>query len=680
MAIDVAAFAIAPEAVALKVSSADLPGLLTKRLVVPDGAAALVRDEDGREELLRAGAEATGRFGALIVKDREFAIPFQVQGLPTKEGVETTAGVEIVVAVPPRAIQLREFRDAILEGRERADIGDLRCYLLPSVRAALALFVSTRTAEELASEDPRPELERRLREELKAPCFAAGLDLRDVRHPSFFSEEYERRRRAALEARAREEELAARERLQQYAARLERNEMLKQHEIEEFARVLQYQGVLKELSLKNDVDRRRKEEDLRKFEALHAKLGNDDVKALIFLLEDERLKAELIQRLIERDMTEDQLRARRAEEIERRLEERMNEFSRKMAAIVGACEAKLADRGMRTRRVLGALGKQILAFDPATNVRREAAKEVYDHERGGLGYLRSVRVIVTRDGRFVAAGAQRGVYLTREGSFGREGVAGEGGAPSPADRSRDVRELRFPRDPSGQGGVNAIAYFDGHIYATHSELGVFRWDTFMLARPEPLFESVTRGNESTRGAVTTADGKLYFASGDSVWRADLLRPTNEVARFRGADEAITTFVLSRDELFAGTRAGRIVRWSLSDPGSPRELNVRKAEPIYMLKVAELHGDPHLLIGAKEHGLTAVSLEDGRAFDYRAHDQIRWVDGASDYVFGVSRGGYAIHVFEAARLEGEAFTIRVPDKIQDIAVQKEPIARGGAAAA
>ena len=38
MAIDIAGFAATPEAVALKLDSASLPGLLSKRMVVPPGA------------------------------------------------------------------------------------------------------------------------------------------------------------------------------------------------------------------------------------------------------------------------------------------------------------------------------------------------------------------------------------------------------------------------------------------------------------------------------------------------------------------------------------------------------------------------------------------------------------------------------------------------------------------
>ena len=267
-----------------------------------------------------------------------------------------------------------------------------------------------------------------------------------------------------------------------------------------------------------------------------------------------------------------------------------------------------------------------------------------------------MRIASTRGGQTVLIGAQGGVYLVPEGRSVSEG-----------------RELRFPVRPRGQGGVNAAAYFDGYIYATHSELGVYRWDWDDLLEPERLYADVTGRHESTRGATISAAGHLYFASGPNVYQADLAHPDARVTTFRGvSDSSVTAFVLSKNELYAGTRAGRVLRWSLSDPGSPRELSVRKANPIYMLRMAELDGQPHLLVGAKEHGVTAVSVEDGRALDFRASDQIRWVDGATDMIYGVTRSGYAVHVWDTNRLQQVLFTIHLVDRVQDIFVAKEPV--------
>jgi hypothetical protein len=648
--LDIQGFAAAADAVALKLDGARLPGLLRRALVVPARCVAFVRDGDGSEAVLRAGAEQAPPFTGVLVKEGDVAVPIQLAGLATKEGHAATAGVELVLAASPRAIELKELLGTLLADRERVDTADLRAYLLPPVRAALALFVGGHTAEEIATLDLRAGVEARVREELKPAIFSAGLDLRDVRHPSFFCEAFEGRRKAEAEAREQEDELRRGERLQELRAQLEKNEVLKKKEVDELAKVLQYEGVLKELSLKNELDKKRKHDEIQKFEALYQRLGNDDAKALVFMLEDERLKADLIKSIAERGMTEEQIRARRSSEVERKLEARLDELQKKLGELSGQRATRIAENGTRTRRVLGCYAKTVVSYDPASH-RREAPKEVYDLERGGLGFVRSARVVVTRDGYTVLAGAQRGVYVVRE-----------------AD-PKVPRELKFPREPQGQGGVNAAAYFDGHVYATHSELGLFRWDMY-LGAPEQLYSVITGRHDSTRGALVTADGKLFFASGPDVFRADLVKPDADVLAFRGGEDSITAFAATRDEVLAGTKGGRVLRWSLSDPGSPRELSVRKAEPIYMLKVAELAGEDHVLIGAKDHGVTAISLGDGRSFDFRARDQIRWVDGASDFVFGVSRGGYSIHVWEAGRLDGEAFEVRTPDRLQDLFVHKE----------
>ncbi len=659
--IDPSAFAADAEALALKVRPEVHPGLLGRYLAVPGGSVAFVRDADGAEDLLRGPAEKSGDLHGVLAKEGEREVSFQVDALPTKDGIQATAGVGVVLRMPAKAIGLRAFEQALLakdgDGRDRVTIADLRVYLLPAVRDGLALFVASRTADELYGQDPRPALWEGLKEQLKALTFEAGLDLLDVRHPSFYSEDFEARRERERRAKAEADELKAREQLESLQAQLERGKLLKKREVEELAQVLRAQGVLKELELKKEVDQKRKEEQLRRVEELAQKLGNDSTKALIFLLEDERAKAELIQQLIERDMTEGQLKAKRAGDVERRLEERIQELSAKLSTITKERQEKELRGGTRTRRIYGALGKQVHAFDPTTNVRRDAPKEVYDFAAGPLGYLRSVRTAVTaRDGAIVIGGAQRGVYVTKEGD-----VEGNG-----------RRELVFPREPAGQGGVNAAAYFDGHIYATHSEIGLFRWDLDGIGRGEPLFAHVTGGHDSTRGVTILPDGKLFFASGPDLFRSDLVRPEDQPTTFRGLDESITAFVVTREEVFGGTKAGRILRWSMSDPGSPREQTVRKSEPIFMLRIAEIGGAPHLVVGAKEHGLTAVSLEDGRAVDYRGKDQIRWVDGASDYVYGVSRGGYAIHVWEAGRLDAEAFVLRVSDRLQDLWVRKEAL--------
>ena len=58
-------------------------------------------------------------------------------------------------------------------------------------------------------------------------------------------------------------------------------------------------------------------------------------------------------------------------------------------------------------------------------------------------------------------------------------------------------------------------------------------------------------------------------------------------------------------------------------------------------------------------------------EYQAPEEIRWVDGAADYVYGVSRSGYKVFCWDAQRQSEPKLTLRASDKVQDIFVVKMP---------
>ena len=58
----------------------------------------------------------------------------------------------------------------------------------------------------------------------------------------------------------------------------------------------------------------------------------------------------------------------------------------------------------------------------------------------------------------------------------------------------------------------------------------------------------------------------------------------------------------------------------------------------------------------------------------AREEVRWVDAASDYVYGVSRAGYKVFVWHPRKQAEPSLTIRVADKIQDIWVVRERAAK------
>jgi hypothetical protein len=401
----------------------------------------------------------------------------------------------------------------------------------------------------------------------------------------------------------------------------------------------------------HEVDQKRKEMRLKRYEEIRTKVGEDDLKALVMMLDDDGQRAALIRELIEKDMTPEQKGALKLSEMEQKLEDRLKEFQLKVSSFTGA-ELGRDDEDPVTRRVLCVIGKRVLTFDPSTNLHPEVPKEVYDTEDGKLGYLRSVRGQKLTEGgaESVLAGAQRGVYR----------IDGE-----------KRTEYVFPTEPEGKGGANAVAYFDGRLFATHSELGLIEWPVDGGAtKGRFLCKEETQSQTSTRGALMGSDGRLYFSTGNDIYALDVATGADKPVRFKGSDDSITSFCLVQKQLVAGNKNGRIYCWDLDDPGSPSEFPVKKSNPIYMIRPARIAGQLFYVIGSKDYTVTAAAPDKDVYREYHAREEIRWVDAAADFVTGVSRSGFKLFCWDTHKQGEPTLTIRVSDKVQDLFVVKE----------
>ena len=120
---------------------------------------------------------------------------------------------------------------------------------------------------------------------------------------------------------------------------------------------------------------------------------------------------------------------------------------------------------------------------------------------------------------------------------------------------------------------------------------------------------------------------------------------------------------------AGNRAGKIYRWAIDDPNSPEAFSVMKKNPIFMLRHAQIAGQGFFIIGSKDYTVTAAEPRKDLYREYQAREEVRWVDAAADFVFGVSRSGYKVCCWDAHRQTEPKLTIRVSDKVQDLFVVK-----------
>jgi hypothetical protein len=627
MSADIQAFMEASESIAMKFDSKELPGLLSKELVVPSGAVALI-NQDRKDKCLQEKGKAQGSFSAIVVKTKNLKLSFEISGLKSEDDIKFRVSLAVVIQARTVELDLLQLRTSLISSRKTLLQSDIHSYFKPAIETALKLFCVSRPAQNLTKDDQRIAVYQHLRQDLQKTLLETGFDLKDVRHPNFESQQYDSLRQQKIEGKAKEEALVNEKRL----------EMLRKE--------LDKEVILKDLEAQGEIERRKKAVRVEHYEEIRERMGEDDLKAMVMLLDDDNKRAALIKELIEKDMSPEQRGNIKLGEIEGRLETRLREFQSQMASLTGAVLEAQANDPV-TKRILAVVGKRVLSFDPSTNLHPEVPKEVYDTSNGQLGYLRSVRHQLHNGKDLIMIGAQRGVYKLLDG---------------------EQSEYLFPNCPEGKGGANSVSCFDERLFASHSELGIVEWKDSEPDSGETVYNNATSDQSSSRGVTIGLDGRLYFSAGSLIYAFDLLSSSKN-AIFKGSRDSVTAFHLTKNKLIAGNKSGQILEWDLSDPNSPRESPVKKKNPIYMLRSTRIAGQEYLIIGSKDYTVTLASPDKDLYREYHAKEQVRWVDGAGDFIIGVSRSGYKIFAWDVQKQSEPCLTIRVSDKVQDLFVIK-----------
>lgn len=647
--IDVNSWASDKEQLALSFAPSGLKAIFSRSFTVPPQAVALILEQEKEKCISQAGETVSDFEEAFLVKTQEISLDFQVCDILSLDNHSLEVDCTLLMKITPKETYLQLFRSNVVHGRENLSRYDLMRYFRRPLREGIEKFVAARTAEDLYKQDLKSDFESNLRKVLEASLFDSGLELLGLRGVSFYSESFERILEKERNRLVIQEEHKNKEMLHEMQKRLVLQEVNAAQEAEQLKQYLAYQGVLKELELRAEIKKKKKEEQLQTYEELYEKMGRDEVKALIFLLEDDKLKGELINNLIEKDMTSEQIEARRKNNDHKEMEERVAQLTDQLGELMKKQgKAVKQESRFRTKRVYVCCGQEVISFDPKTNRFPEQPKDVYDFQGKGLGYLRSVRVF--EDGTLLVGG-QKGLYLWR------------------VEKDDLLKDFVFPKASQGRGGVNGALIYEDTLIASHSEQGIVAWDLLGLKAPRYLLEDAASEAESVRGIFLDGD-KIYFSTDNRI--ACSQAPFEKVQYYRGSDSSITTFLVYEDMLLAGNTNGRILRWDLKDPNSPSELNLRKASAIYMIKVAELGGQPHLLIGSKDYSVQALSLATEKTLEFQTKDPIRWVDGSSDYIYGVDRSGYKTFVWSVDKPTQPILIWRTPDKVQDLVVVEERV--------
>jgi len=630
--------------------------------------------------ILRAGEPIPGP--AILVPADPLEVPLAFLDLPDRDGIAATLEMTLAIDPPDGSTGLRLLAEAI-GARESYDAGELAAELAPlwadplSARAARILWAEEGDLIErleLAADVPEAvlaalfdrglRLERILLARVSSPQLAAAQDLRRLRREEAarirerleFLELWQKEEKGVALAREEVEQLAGHLRQQGLLRAIENHraehiERLRVHEEMELARERLNRRLERErLISRVEIDAERLEKELALAERLQQSFQRNGWLALVQAIGDAEGRTRLLERLIEKEMSPEQLAARgsssaHVERLEARIEAlREHIEARGVPAPISAAIGSL--RAVRRVWLAAGLALYRIDGDPA-GAEREARPVLPPEE---LGHLRSVRVLRDPHGPLVAVGGQGGVGLYR-----------------PEDSSWEI----FPFRPgeSGRGGANSVAVQGALVLASHSRLGLTAWDRReprVLRRP---YEERLIPGRSLRAVQETEDGGFILGHGAEVLRLDAGLPPDGLRSLGALPESVTALCLDRGALWAGTQDGRLFRGEES--GGFRELPFRTSGPLYQIAVPATRGARLWLVGARQPAAHVLDDAAGRLADYRCRYPVRWVGGGAGGPVAVDRFGQHLIVWSWDRPDAPIRRVRVPDQIHSVAIEEEP---------
>ncbi len=644
---------------------------------VPAGARALSLRGNGA--VLRAGETLLGPSILAPMESLEVAIRFP--DLPDRDGVVATLEIVLEIDPPDGSTGLRLLAESIV-GRASYDADELAAELAVIWSDALA----TRAARILWAEEgdliERLELASDVPESIIAALFDRGLRLERTRLATATSVQLT----AAQESRRQRREEAARirDRLEflELWQKEQNGEALAREEVERLAAHLRQQGLLREIEHVRveqfeqlrvhedlavarerlnrrlererlismvEIDGERLAKELAQAEQLQKAFEKNGWLALVQAIGDPEGQTRLLERLIEKEMTPEQIAARGAsntqvERLEARIESlRVHIERRGIPAPLAGAVGPLG----KIRRVWLAAGLALYRIDGDPALADREARPVLPPEE--IGYLRSVRICRDADGVIVAVGGQAGVGLYR-----------------PDGSHWEI--FRFRPGEAGRGGANAVAVQGALVLASHSRLGLTVWDRNEprgLRRP---YEGILVQSRSTRSVQEGDDGGWIFGHGAQVFHVSGGADEDGLRSLGTLPDGVTALCRAGDEIRVGTQDGSIYR--STGNGAWRELSFVSSGPIYQIFAPRTSGQRLWIVGARQAAVHVIDDDGGKLADYRCRYPIRWVGGGAGGPCAVDRFGQHLITWKWEHPEAPARRVRVPDQIHSIAIEEE----------
>lgn len=278
-------------------------------------------------------------------------------------------------------------------------------------------------------------------------------------------------------------------------------------------------------------------------------------------------------------------------------------------------------RGLRSKRVYAAFGREIRVFRPADGGAGGVSPAGVYSLPDSMGSARSIRLARAGDRLMVLVGARLGV------------VAFDA-------RTAEAMVYAFPRET--RYGANAATVYGDHLYATHSDFGLLCWPIeggdSTGVHPEMFEDAAT-----VRGVQVSLRGELLVCAGAGVYGIDVSPVDARPVEYRspGGQHRLIGAVECGEHVYAATNDGKVLRWDSDIPGGSGAVIADVQCKTYCLSLVQMVDGPYLVLGAKGGYLRLIRLVGPQAaVDYRTPGgaSIRWARAAPDLLVASDNKG------------------------------------------
>lgn len=608
---DLETFARDISLVAVRLAAFDVFGMLTRRVPLPVGCAALLHRDDGTTSVESPGATVDGRGvrELVVVRATPMRLAFDPVAVESSDGHECSAMIGLAVQVVPERADLDAFCNTILGSSRRAGVNRLTMHLRDAVYRAAHEFAAARPAEALVHSRDDDAFSRHLSTALKPVTFAAGLSLAGQITLEVFSEAFEAARRAERHAAEQQRRLGLRQQLQ------EAEQAARRKHVEELSAMLD------------------------RLDALARQRPGVDTARLIQTF-DVAERGELYRQLLTREVS-----ARRTA----------------VVAVVAGNELLLFDPNdgsLASRRALegapGPLRSVRLMHNGIDEFLVGAMHGVYRVARNG-GPVTAYEF--DPPGGRVRGGVNAAVLLHGQlfASHSEVGVI-----------QWDVDAPNAPRIILNEQTSGASAVRD--IQADEEETLWFTAGERVIGWSPRRSDAVYSAALPDAAGGATADAPATLAPGVTQQIGTLVSIGSILASgSSGGAPRVAALCVANRQVFAGTSDGRLVTWPCRDPSAHQTLltGEGKVESVQWMSGA---GVDRLLVASGRPHLWLLVLGDAYRGEYRAADPLRWAAAADDWIIAVNELRDRLLVWRPWRPEAPERTIfvgrQVGHSIQD----------------